>query len=815
MSLSKIDFISPKITLYYNGRNSHISPIGGFLSLCLLALILVLIFYVIWNIIVNPRIESSFIYKQYENNKTIQTISYSGINHFIQLYSLRDKGYFGDLDNKNIIIYSIKDNKTSSFDNLNLNLANTEHWLYDKCEKIYEINKNLFEEISLNIPNYSKSICIRFYYNSNTKEYYEIGFDGYVSPNLETNAIFEKKNIYKIIIDKCSNYSFINSKMGYICNNENEINNYLQIYSEFFLYFLNNQIIPNNYKSPFEKFYYSVTSPINKNSFFDTNIIFSPIKLITENEINNPKELSSFILNNYYSNNYSLKNNNSKIGFFNFYLDNNIIIFHRKNLNILDGISHLGGITNILIFIFQIINYINYKYTILKHTKDLFHINTGIDFNSNYNENNEIAFVKRHMTNHNYKIKVFNNNNIINAEDINHKLTRNYYTKGPETKKKLKNHQNKKTSGKKNYFPLNFFSNNLNKNKETFLSKRSQTKYINNVNEIPMGKQLAIKNKETKRKSYMSQGYFVKNETRNKFNNNSILSKNQTLFDNEMSNNEIISNNDRTNFFQFRDGTLKLESPHRTSHETNILKSRNNTKKLKLKKTNRKKSLIENNDTITNILKRNLDTNSKGRHKSVNYTNQRKILENNNSLQNRFGILGKNSSSLINESSKQMLVSNTKLPLMLLNNKMQFESNKYDKYDDYNRIPTLINNNEAFTTNNNIPNVFNNSNTDPSNFLKSIIHNKIKFHMPENKKNSNCIGILGKKIKYFEFLKSLFVFNGKNENENKLYLINNFRNKLLSEEHIYRVFINLYLIEKVFQIDEAYKFDINELYNNL
>ena len=679
--------------------------------------------------------------------------------------------------------------------------------------KNFEINKNLFEEISLNIPNYTKSICIRFYYNSKTKEYYEIGFDGYVSPYLETNEIFEKKNIYKIIIDKCTNNSFINNKMGYICNNENEINEYVQVYSELFLYFINNQIIPNNYKNPFQKYFYSVTAPINKNSFFDNNINFSPIKIITEKQINNPKEISSFILNNHYSNNYSIKTNNSKIiGFFNFYLDNNIIIYDIKYLSILDGIAHLGGIAKILIFIFQILNYINYRYTVLKHTRDLFHINTGIDFNTNYNEGNELVFVKRHMTNHNYKIKVFNNNNIINTEDINHKIVRSYYTKAPETKKKIKIYQDKKTSGKKNYFALNCFSNNLNKNKETFLSKRSQTKYINNVNEIPMGKQLAIKNKEKKRKSYLSQGYFVRNETRNKFNNNSILSKNQTLFDNEMSNNEIISNNDRSNYFHFRDGTLKVDSPHRTSHETNILKSRNNSKKLKFKKTNRKKSLIENNDNITKILAKNLDTKSKGRHKSVNYTNQRKLLENNNSLRNRYGMLGKNSSGFVNESSKQFLVSNTKAPLMLLNNNI-FESNKYEKFEDYSRIPTLINNNEIYTTNNNITNALNNSNIDPSNFLKNIIHNKIKFHMPEGKKNANFLESLGKKINYLDFFKSLFVFSGKNEN--KLCLLNNFRNKLLSEEHIYRAFINLYLIEKVFQIDEAHKFDINELYNNL
>ena len=53
------------------------------------------------------------------------------------------------------------------------------------------------------------------------------------------------------------------------------------------------------------------------------------------------------------------------------------------------------------------------------------------------------------------------------------------------------------------------------------------------------------------------------------------------------------------------------------------------------------------------------------------------------------------------------------------------------------------------------------------------------------------------------------------KNMNKIGLINIFRLKLLSEEHLYRNHINLYLIQKIFQIDDSYKFDINELYYNL
>ena len=792
MAISKIDFISPKITLYYKGRNSHISLIGGFLSICFLILIFLVFFSIIWNILISPQIISSFAYEQNLSKKILQPISYSGINHFIQLYSYTNNTWFGDLDNKNILVYSIKENQTSSFNNININLENTDHWLYDKCEKVFEENKNFFLRISNNILNFSKSICLRFYYNSKKKEYIEIGLDGYVSPYLETNQFYEKQNIYRIIIEKCINNTFINNKMGYICNNEKEINNYIKKFSDVFTFFVNNQLIPDNYKSPFEKYYYSVSSPLNINSYFQNNIIFSPIKLITDKPFlsKSNKEELSFILNNHYSNNVILNNEKTNIlGIFNFYLDNNVIIYHRLYLHLLEAFSHMGGIAQILFFFLQILNYINHHYITLEHIKNLFQINTGIELNTNNNnsEGKDLFIEKRNLTNHNYIIKVFNNNIKKNTEDINNKLLKNYYAKTQDTHSK--NNPFDQSSGKKN-------KSQINKNRELFLSKRSKTKYnTNNINEISMEKQLVMRRKE-KRKSFLSQGFFSHQK---RYSNKS---RNQSNYENDLSNNEIISSNDKSNILSFKDVTLKNNSPQRTSHELILLK--NKKEKRKSKKFLQKKSFADNNERINYLLTKNLHSNN-GRHKSVHVINDRNISDNNNSLNNRF-LLVKNSSGYINDSTKAILVNN-KSPFMLFNNKYQLES----KYDNNSRKPSLNINNEF--SNKNIPNVSNNSYVNPSIFLKNLIHTKIKFYFPEDKKAQNILTNSEKKINYFDFFKSLFVF--KLQNQNKLWLLNDFRIRLLSEEHIYKVFINLYLIEKIFQIDDNLTFDINELYNNL
>lgn len=786
MSLSLIDFISPKITLYYNGHSSHISQIGGILSFFLISLITVITFYIFWDIFINPKIISSFAYEKYNNKKIYFSLNFSELNHFIQIYT--DDGEFSDYDNRNIIIYSLKDNHTSSFDKINLEI--TEHWVYSNCNKILENNKNFFSEISKEIPNYSKSICLRFYYNPNTKQYYEIGYKGYIAPKLETNKFFERKNIYKIIIEKCINNSFITNKFGYICNNEYTINNYLNIYSTIFNYFSNNQIIPLNYKSPLEKYFDSVISTINVNTYFENNIFFSPIKLLNDKNIFQNKSTEqnlSFILDNHYSyNNIFTRENSQIIGCFNFYLNNKILIYQRRYLNIFEAISHMGGIVKILFFIFKLINYFNHRYTALEHIRQLFSINTGIDFNITNVDENEIILDKKHLNNLNYRIKVFNNNNIINAENnINHKTIRTYH--GKDNKKKMKIGQEQKNIGKINIFNNNLSNNNLSRNHDTFISRRSQTKYMNNIIQPAMRKQYT-----KRRKSYLSQGYKIYKPDKADY---SILSKNCSVYENDIINEKI--SNDKTNINNsnilfLKEGPLKNDSTHR------IALIKKDTKKNKL---NKKIKPIKTSNENNFLFMKNSD--NKGRHKSVNLTHQKKILDNNNSL-NKYNFFGKHSTGLVDDSSKQVLLNNSKLPLTFHNSKNQC--------DNYRRISSIINNNDIFT--NNKTNILNtNSNMDPSLFLKNLIHNKIKFIIPEFKNNTKYFGIFEKTINCLDYFKSLFAINGKKEN--KICLLNNFRNKLLSEEHIYRVFINLYLLEKIFQIDETYKFDFNELYNNL
>ena len=191
----------------------------------------------------------------------------------------------------------------------------------------------------------------------------------------------------------------------------------------------------------------------------------------------------------------------------------------------------------------------------------------------------------------------------------------------------------------------------------------------------------------------------------------------------------------------------------------------------------------------------------KGRHKSVSFGKQTKnFLFPTNLLGVKNMSLGKLPSENVNDSSKQ-------LPKQKKNSK-QIPSIKFQ--NDKNRYEDIMSRHSLINQNNDHSNTIYNAN--PESYLKTIIQSKIKLIMPEIKKDYSILNFMESKLSLNEFMKFMIICRKRKDN---IKLIINFRNKLLSEEHMFKVHINLYLLEKIFQIDEPYKFDVNELFNNL
>jgi hypothetical protein len=800
MSLSSIDLLSPKITLFYRGNNSHISQLGGLLSTIFLITLIIFSINFFFQII-DPQINSVFSYEQYLGDlKYNQSIDYSGINHFIQIYSDSSKSWFGDLDDKNIIIYGInKKNKIYYNDDekTNIDLYKTEHWVYNKCEDIIDINQNLFSDISKIIKDYSKSICLRYYFNPEKQKYYQIGSGGYIPPALETNFVSEKKIIYTIIVEKCYNNSIFNEQFHHECNNEEDIKKYFNSLDDIFLYFSDNQIQSKHLKNPFEKYFFRVSSTIKNMAYFDNDIVLSPIKIISENNFFlTKKEKYAYVLKNFFRNEKYINKEFATIGIFNLYFSDKIIIYQIRYFNLIEILAHFGGLSYLLFYIFRILNYLSSRYTIIENTKNLFSINTGID--SNYIEGHDMILDKmRHRNSLNYKIKVFNNNNIINGEDLNMRNIKQGKSKNKLNYFNYEQHgiglgknSSKNTVG---MFPLNIMYGKKNNHD----IKKPQIKYTNSFKQ--MVKQSTLKKK---RKSFLSQGYLVKRK------DYSNLSKNQSINDNEGINDLCsIKDNNNSGFILLKEMREKDWKEGPNKYDSKNIED-NNSRRGK-KKTNLKNKFgihpIDVQISQINTKKPGSNINLiKGRHKSVSFGKQPKdFLFPTNLLGVKNMSFGKLPSENFNDSSKQ-LPKKKKNSNQIPSSKFQIDKNRYE--DIISRHSVVNQNDDHSNT------IFYNAN--PESYLKTIIQSKIKLVMPEIKKDYSILNFMESKLSLNEFMKFMIICRKRKDNNN-IKLIIKFRNKLLSEEHMFKVHINLYLLEKIFQIDEPYKFDVNELYNNL
>ena len=80
MFFNKFDFLSPKITLFYNNKRRHLSPIGGFFSLTIFCFSL----YIIMKYSVLkpfPKPSSLLMYRNFETDLTHNYFNESGLFH--------------------------------------------------------------------------------------------------------------------------------------------------------------------------------------------------------------------------------------------------------------------------------------------------------------------------------------------------------------------------------------------------------------------------------------------------------------------------------------------------------------------------------------------------------------------------------------------------------------------------------------------------------------------------------------------------------------------------------------------------------------
>ena len=232
----------------------------------------------------------------------------------------------------------------------NFDITNYNHWLYGLCN---ENDRNNLKDI-IDQSFFTKSACIRKYFDSKTKQYYGVNDSKFKWPSLSHGISHPDNKNYNILITSCNQNLIDNVFNGEIaCQNINDLD---MSFKSFHLNFVDQYIDMLKYEDPITKYFYRISNKLDSNSYSINHLIFNPSLLKT-----NKGYLINEIVNDYsfcYERNEILtyqRTANIFMGYF-FNLNNRIQFYERSYENIEDTLSALGGIYNIIINIMTVIN---------------------------------------------------------------------------------------------------------------------------------------------------------------------------------------------------------------------------------------------------------------------------------------------------------------------------------------------------------------------------------------------------------------------------------------------------------------------------
>ena len=363
MSIKELDFLSPKISLYYKGSLSHSSSFSVILSI--ISSIIIITFSIYFSLDLIQRKNPDFYYlNRYVEDAGEFPLNSSSLFHFISLgiNTHNIKGF----DFRSFRIIGFSDHHESMENNI---IQKVDHWIYGLCDE------NVSEGINdlIKFDGYKKCACIQKYYNSLKKEYFDVNDINFKWPMLSHGNFNSDGKSYHIIIDKCNQETLdLLFDKKYTCKNDSEMDLYFYGNYGCELYFIDEYIDVSNYKKPIKKFFYRIENTFSKEIYSANNLNFNPSIIQTHNGIifDNIEEEISYTFDRNDVLTYSTDSSNVYLVYF-FWLKNRLLIYERIYKRIQDIISIIGGICESVTFFSSFVNSFYHNYLILNDTKTL------------------------------------------------------------------------------------------------------------------------------------------------------------------------------------------------------------------------------------------------------------------------------------------------------------------------------------------------------------------------------------------------------------------------------------------------------------
>ena len=877
MFLKNCDFLSPNITLYYYNKKRHSSVIGGLLSLIMIILYIYLfIHYTFFKIYASDS--SLLIYRNYDK-KIYINFNDSNHLHNVLIFNENNFNnnvsqnliQLNNLKRGILRIYMTYSYDNYDFNSLNLN--ENDHWVYDTCSN-YDYNDDLKYDSSL------YSCIKYYYNSEDKKYYSINDYSNFKWPYIRENIQKIDKNIaFGTFIEKCTNNSNINDILG-DCYSQEIINNYLSNFNKIILSVINSKIEINNLDSHIKSYSHRIYNTLNhfeNNYFYLHDLTFVPFSYKgSKSFLDKRKEFSSFMLEEDKMSRIWNTNNTKLLLAYIFHVKNYYNEFRLKDRMILEFINGIGSSFYLIYLVFYISiifiserietrnfhlflnnkgddlihRHINYERSklnsvnkhITKHLsndvlfkqdgyntfKSIYGLKNEMAFNNyNSNENNNMNTIPKMSQDNNYTIKinkideeesqqkkdniiVINNNSFLNNNN-NNKYIRYNSPKGKyDSLKLLSRYVNfEKTKDSQN--SVNKFDDSKSFAKAKNIIRNNHLDFVKVKPikiESPKSKRINSNDQNSKQKIIDTSCISLLNENQNKSHNNYISNSSHNdpgKIDTPLSQKE---NADNFEFFS------KLNTKFQESNKKYYQRGKNSSKRL---------GLNYNLDFMNSPSKRNEKNKNEKINKSTNIMINNKERRQSHQAITIFKYKKDKDDHLKGNKSKHRKAGEF---FKLQENKEEknipvFQKNSYGNLRNFvNEVyqTPVIRNPVLHKHGSPIHNIESkNNNNKKQSFeleLKSMKKSGENSVKKINQQNRKLVSI----FQNYELTpKNIFNYICLcKEDENNIYVLNKFKNKLLSEEYLYILHINMFIFKEKFGCKSNLQQELllEELYND-
>jgi hypothetical protein len=432
----EIDFLSPEITLFHLGKKNYFSIFSIILSIILI--IILIIFSMIFSLdLIKRKDLVAYSSKTWENDIGTFLLDDNSYFHFLTIYS-QIYPYSDEYNSSLINFLGIINYNRSMIQKEEIN--NFSHWIYDICDE-NELNRKK-EYNNYTDYNFTR-LCIKYYFNNETKNYYYYTDKEFIWPNVSGGIENPNFTTYSIVMTKCFENEYLNITNCYDGNPKNQS---VQSFTINLTYY--EAIVElSNYKTPIKHRLKTLQLSLTKSFIFSSNITMTPVKFSSNDGIILDNE--RFYQGQKFKSNkigYSYETNLNLYGAISILLENDEEIYFRNYKKLQSIIGYIGGFYQFFLLLFKLINsFIYYDFQIVDDFNKMIENRISKYFHKQYTSKMDESLsnlYKRSKSNVLDKNK-YNNNKIINnfinqsknnnsiyqlrsQESIYEKLSKNY-----------------------------------------------------------------------------------------------------------------------------------------------------------------------------------------------------------------------------------------------------------------------------------------------------------------------------------------------------------------------------------------------------